>query len=102
MNGEVGALMTPCGYIPKYEDLKELFKKVLNKEYTLEQYIEQFTLRIPERIAKKERIKHIYHTKVFDTPHVLLKALSDQEERLAEYKEKHGDYISPLKFEEVK
>lgn len=99
VNGEAEAIRIPTGYIPKYEDLKKLFKEVLNKDFTREQYEEQFMLRIPERIAKKERITKIYHTKVFDTPHALMEALNAQRDRLEKCKEKYGDYVSPSVFE---
>jgi len=99
VHNEVDAIKMPTGYIPKYEDLVKLFKEVLDKDYTKEQYEEQFTLRIPERLAKKDRITKIYHTKVFDTPHSLMKALNDQKKRLAECQKKHGDYVSPFVFE---
>ena len=99
VNGEVDAIKMPTGHMPKYEDLKKLFKQVLDKEYTKEQYEEQFNLRIPERLAKKERILKIYHTKVFDTPHAFIKALEDQKKRLEECRRKHGDYVSPFVFE---
>jgi len=99
VHNEVEAIKTPTGYFPKYEDLAPLFKSVLGKEYTREEYEEQFTLRIPERIAKKNRIMEIYHTKVFDTPHILLKALTDQIERLEKCRKKHGDYVSPFVLE---
>ena len=98
-SGEAGALKMPTGYIPKYEDLVKLFKEVLGKEYTREQYEEQFVLRIPERLAKKDRILNIYHTKVFDTPHSFIKAMEDQRKRLEEFRKKHGDYVSPSVFE---
>jgi phosphoenolpyruvate carboxykinase (GTP) len=97
-HGEAGAIKTPVGYIPMYEDLKRLFKEVLDKEYTTEEYEEQFKLRINEIIAKIDRIKNIYHTKVFDTPHILMKALDDQKKRLEECKEKNGEYVSPVVF----
>jgi phosphoenolpyruvate carboxykinase (GTP) len=99
VNGEVEAIKTPTGYIPKYQDLAKIFKSLLNKDYTKEQYEEQFTLRIPERIAKKERIKKIYHTKVFDTPYLLMRALNMQEQRLEDCRKKFGDYVSPFTFE---
>jgi phosphoenolpyruvate carboxykinase (GTP) len=95
VNGEAGALKTPTGYIPKYEDLVSLFREVLGKEYTKEEYEMQFKLRIPENLAKIERIKKIYHTKVFDTPHALMQALNDQQKRLKEWRDKYGDYVSP-------
>jgi len=99
IHGEVGAIKTPTGYFPKHEDLVPLFKEVLDKDYTREDYEKQFTLRIPERIEKKHRIMKIYHTKVFDTPHVFLKTLEDQIARLEECRKKHGDYVSPFVLE---
>jgi phosphoenolpyruvate carboxykinase (GTP) len=97
-HNEVGAIKTPTGLIPKFEDIKKLFKEVLNKEYTKEEYNKQFTIRIPENLAKIERIKNIYQTKVFDTPKVLLDVLEKQKERLLEAKEKLGEYITPEKL----
>ncbi|MBD3426766.1 MAG: phosphoenolpyruvate carboxykinase (GTP) [Candidatus Omnitrophica bacterium] len=99
VNGEAEAIKTPCGYIPRYEDLLGLFKEVIGDDYTKAQYEEQFTLRIPERLAKKERIMNIYHTKVFDTPHIFLKTMEEQKKRLEECRKKHGDYVSPFVFE---
>ena len=99
VNGDADALETPVGYIPKYEDLKKLFKETLGKDYSREEYDKQFQLRIPELIAKIKRIKDIYHTKVFDTPHVLMKALDDQKARLEACREKNGDYVAAKVFE---
>ncbi|MFC1480413.1 phosphoenolpyruvate carboxykinase (GTP) [Candidatus Omnitrophota bacterium] len=99
VNGEADAIKTPVGFIPKYDDLALLFKKVLGKDYGKNEYEEQFKLRIPENIAKIERIKNIYHTKVFDTPHILMEALDDQRKRLEECRESCGDYVSPFILE---
>lgn len=98
VHGEAGAIKTPVGYIPKYEDIKILFKDVLNKEYTREDYNEQFKLRIPECVAKIDRIKKIYHSKVFDAPHILMKTLDDQRQRLEDCRSKNGDYPVPDAF----
>ena len=97
-HNEVEAIETPTGLIPKYEDLKKLFKEVLQKEYSKEDYNKQFMLRVPESLAKIERIKEIYQTKVNDTPNVLFEVLEEQRKRLNQAKEKHGDYIIPDKF----
>ena len=98
VHDNVSAIKTPIGYIPKYEDLKNLFKEVLGKDYTREDYNEQFKTRVPELLAKIDRIKNIYHTKVFDTPHILMKTLDDQKKRLEECRKKHGDYPPPHAF----
>ncbi|MCD6223769.1 MAG: phosphoenolpyruvate carboxykinase (GTP) [Deltaproteobacteria bacterium] len=102
VHDEVDALETPIGYIPKYEDLKTLFKQVLNKEYLRQDYNKQFTVRIPENLAKIERIEKIYKTTVKGTPPVLFEVLEGERERLFSAKEKYGDYVIPDKFERAK
>ncbi|MEA3328615.1 MAG: phosphoenolpyruvate carboxykinase (GTP) [Candidatus Omnitrophota bacterium] len=98
VHNEVGAIKTPTGYIPKYEDLKKLFKETFNKDYSQEDYIAQFTLRVPENLVKIDRIIKIYKTKVPDTPDILFKILKEQKKRLEDIKLKKGDYITPNTF----
>ena len=98
-HGEVDAIKTPTGYNPKYKDLKRLFKEVLDKNYSEEDYIKQFTLRIPENLAKIERIVEIYKTKVPDAPDILFEVLEEEEKRLEAARAEHGDYIAPTVFE---
>ncbi len=95
---EVGAIETPIGYIPKYEDLKTLFSDVLKREYPLEAYNEQFKIRIPELLAKIDRIEDVYKTKVPDAPSLLFDRLSEEREKLNRTKEKLGEYITPDKW----
>jgi phosphoenolpyruvate carboxykinase (GTP) len=99
VHGEAGALITPTGYIPKYEDLKKLFKQVLNRDYPKEDYIKQFTIRVPENLAKIERVSKFYQENVTDTPLELFGLLFMQRERLMSAQAKYGDYISPECFE---
>ncbi len=98
VHNDVGAIDTPTGRIPEYEDLKVLFKEVLNKDYSIEDYNKQFVIRIPENLAKIERIKKIYKTQVIDAPEILFETLESQRQRLNEAKKKYGDYITPNKF----
>jgi len=99
-HNEVSAIKTPTGLVPKYDDLKRLFKEVLKKDYSREAYDKQFTLRVPENLAKIERVKKIYENKaqIPDTPEVLFRVLEEQKVRLNQAKEKFGDYITPDKF----
>ncbi|MFA5031615.1 MAG: phosphoenolpyruvate carboxykinase (GTP) [bacterium] len=97
-NKDVEVIETPTGKIPKYEDLKPLFKSVLGKDYSQEAYNKQFMTRVKESLSKIDRIKKIYETKVTDTPKVLLEVLETQRKRLLEAQAKHGDYILPEKF----
>jgi phosphoenolpyruvate carboxykinase (GTP) len=96
VHGEAEAIQGPAGWIPLYDDLKKLFKKVLARPYTREQYVEQFTLRIPENLAKLSRIRRIYEQDVSDTPPVVLETLVAQRERLQMLRAAKGDYVSPL------
>ncbi|WP_457751291.1 phosphoenolpyruvate carboxykinase (GTP) [Thermococcus sp.] len=96
VHGDVDAIETPIGYIPKYEDLRRLFKEILNKDYGRGAYEKQFAIRIPELLAKIERIEKIYREKVKDVPEELFRILEEERKRLLEAREKHGDYISPF------
>jgi len=98
IHGEAEAIKTPIGFIPLYEDIKNLFKEHLNQDYSHEDYVTQFTIRIPELIAKMERIEKIYRETVPDTPNELFTHLEEQKIRLKETQEKFGNYISPEKF----
>ncbi len=95
VNNDVDTVKTPTGYIPLYEDLKRLFIQVLNKKYTKEDYIKQFTVRIPENLSKIKRMNEIFSTRVKDTPDVLFKILNEQKDRLINAQKKYGKYISP-------
>jgi len=99
VHGEAGAIRAPTGFLPKYADLQKLFKRILKKEYTKEEYIKQFTIRIPENLAKIERVQRFYQENVTDTPIELFEILDQQRKRLSEAKEKFGDFVSPEKFE---
>ncbi len=98
VNGEVETIETPTGNIPKYEDLVPIFKSVLVYDYTQAEYDEQFTVRIPEHLAKIDRITKIYQSQVSDTPQLLFDVLEAQKQRLLQAKEKHGEYITPDKL----
>jgi len=95
VNNEAEAIETPTGFIPLYKDLKQLFKQVLNKNYSEEDYIEQFTVRIPENLSKIDRMVKIFKTRVHDTPNIVFKVLEEQQKRLLAAKEKYGEYITP-------
>ena len=99
VNEDVGAIDAPTGRIPKYEDLKRLFKEVLDKDFTVEDYNEQFNIRIKENLAKIDRIEEIYKTQVMDAPQILFDVLEDQRKRLLSAQEKYGNYIKPEEFE---
>lgn len=89
---------TPTGLIPLYEDLKKLFKQVRNKDYSKDDYLKQFTIRVPENLLKIKRVEDFWQNKVSHTPQVIFDILDRQGKRLSDAREKHGDYISPELF----
>jgi phosphoenolpyruvate carboxykinase (GTP) len=99
VNGDVDGIETPTGYIPKYEDLAKLFKEKLDINYTKENYIEQFKIRVPENLAKLDRVVKIYTEKVSDTPQIVFDTFDEARSRLQKAVKKHGDYISPFDLE---
>ncbi len=96
VNNETGSIKTPTGFIPIYNDLELLFKQVLNKTYTKEDYIKQFTIRIPENLSKIKRMEKIFTIRVKDSPKILFKILNEQKKRLLIEQKKYGNYISPF------
>jgi phosphoenolpyruvate carboxykinase (GTP) len=98
VHDELAAAKTPTGGIPLYHDLKRLFREVLDKDYTPDQYSSQFTLRVVENLSKLDRIEKIWRTEVADTPEVLLTVLAEQRRRLEDTRRKLGDYIPPSEF----
>jgi phosphoenolpyruvate carboxykinase (GTP) len=95
-SAEVGILKTPTGLIPKYQDLARLFKENLGKDYTQQEYIQQFTTRVPENLAKLDRVEKVYREKVADTPRILYDTFAEARRRLNTAAEKFGQYISPI------
>lgn len=98
VHNDAKAIKTPIGLIPEYTDLKRLFKETFNKEYTEKDYVEQFTIRVPEYLAKIDRLIEIYKTRVTDTPAIVFTTFNEQKIRLEEARKVYGDYIAPEKF----
>jgi phosphoenolpyruvate carboxykinase (GTP) len=96
VNSDVDAIETPTGLIPKYEDLAKLFKDHLGEGYSQADYVQQFTIRISENLAKLDRVEKIYREKVSDTPQILFDTFGEVRNRLKAAADKHGDYISPF------
>ncbi|MCD4825471.1 MAG: phosphoenolpyruvate carboxykinase (GTP) [Phycisphaerae bacterium] len=97
VHGEADAITAPTGMLPKYEDLRDLFKTYRDADYTQQQYVDQFTIRIPENLAKLDRIEKIYQD-VADAPAVVLETIKAQRQRLEELQAAKGDYVSPMEL----
>jgi len=98
VHGEMPALRCPTGLIPTFEDLRVLFREVRGKEYTIEDYRRQFTLRIPENLAKLDRVERFHRENVPDAPAKLFEVFAEQRARLEEARAKFGDYVAPDRF----
>ncbi len=98
MHNDVEPIESPTGWIPRYEDLRPLFQKCLQKEYAKEDYVKQFSTSIPENLAKIDRVEKFYRDNVADAPGALFAVLSQQKERLLKTQKRFGDYISPECF----
>jgi phosphoenolpyruvate carboxykinase (GTP) len=96
IHGDVDAIACPTGQIPLYDDLVPLFKQVLDKTYTKEDYVKQFTIRVPENLARIDRVEKYHREKVADSPQIMFDTLATTRKRLQEAGNKYGDYISPF------
>ncbi|MCX5649137.1 MAG: phosphoenolpyruvate carboxykinase (GTP) [Planctomycetota bacterium] len=96
VHSDVDAIRAPTGWIPKYEDLVSLFREVLGVPYSREAYITQFTIRVPENLAKLDRVERFHRTQVADAPPVLFEVLAEQRRRLENLGAAQGDYVSPF------
>ena len=94
VHGEVDAIRTPTGFIPKYEDLKVLFRQVLDRDFPKETYDQLFAIRVKELIAKIDRTTAEYK-RIPGTPEELFRILSEQRKRLDELRGEKGDYVKP-------
>lgn len=99
VHNEVDAIGCPTGWIPKYADLCILFRQVLGKDYTKEDYIKQFTIRVPENLDRVDRVERFHRENLADAPQILFEILSQQRERLIKARRQFGDYISPERLE---
>jgi phosphoenolpyruvate carboxykinase (GTP) len=98
VNEEYKAIRTPIGYIPHYNDLKQLFKILLKKEYDKEDYIVQFSIRLDKYLEKIIRMEEIYR-KETETPKEFWQTHNQIKKELTKLKEKtresilHPDYF---------
>ncbi len=96
---EYDAIETPIGLIPKYDDLKALFRQVFDREYTRDDYDKQFAIRVNKFLEKMDRMDESYKNEE-DMPREFWDNLEKLRKRLTEAKSKHGkEVIPPGEFE---
>ncbi len=92
--GEVAAIETPIGFIPKYEDLKGLFKETINKDYHEELYDKQFSLYIDNLLARIDLQQRAY-SREKDLPPSIFEVYEEQKRGLMAMKERYGPIVTP-------
>ena len=98
---EVDAIETPIGYVPRYEDLKQLFKERIDKEYSQDLYTKQFSLYIDNIVARIDLQVEAYG-KEKNIPPRLFDILNRQRAELNALKEKYGPVVTPQQIEDHK
>ena len=98
VHNEYDVIETPIGLMPKFEDLKQLFKQVFDREYTKSDYEKQFSIKISNYLAKIDRMEKIY-SEEDDIPEAFTDIMKEQKQKLIAFKEKHGkDIVSPFEL----
>jgi len=92
---EVGCAEGPTGRIPLFEDLKRLFRETLGKDYSEDDYANQFTIRVAENLAKLDRVEKYHRDNLADAPEALFRVLAEQRGRLMASAKRFGEMIPP-------
>lgn len=95
VHGEYDAIKTPIGFIPFYNDISRLFRKILGSDYKRETYDLEFSIRISRLLEKLDRIEAIYRQE-HGIPDIFHDHIRDQRQRLLDLRRKAGkDVVSP-------
>lgn len=90
-HGDVEAISTPIGFLPKYEDLKTLFATI-DKEYPKSLYDMQFALYI-DKIVSRIDLQTEAYSKEANVPQTLFDVYKKQKKELLELKDKFGAVV---------
>jgi phosphoenolpyruvate carboxykinase (GTP) len=98
-HGDVEAIETPIGFIPKYEELNTLFTGI-DKEYPKSLYDKQFSFYIDNIIGRIDLQTEAY-SKEENLPAQLFEVYKNQKAELLALKDKYGPVVSPEKLAEA-
>ncbi len=99
-HNEVDVIKTPVGNLPTFDDLKNLFKTIIDKEYTEELYVKQFSLYIDNIVSRIDLQLEAYG-KEPDIPEKLFEILKAQKKGLAALRNTFGPVVTPSQLEEL-
>lgn len=94
VHGEFQALASPLGFLPLYQDLKNLFTEIFNKHFERENYEKQFSLRTAQLLQRLERVEAALKP-VPDLPDKFKAEFSVQKQRLLKARQFYGQDIIP-------
>ena len=97
-HGEVEVLKAPIGFLPKYDDLKGLFEKVIGKDYPEDLYVKQFSLYIDNIVARIDMQIGAY-SREENLPDRLFEILKQQRKELMALKAAYGSVVTPSRLE---
>lgn len=95
VNGDYEGYETPTGIIPKFEDLKPLFKALVDEDYAREAYEYQFSFRCDAWLEKLDRAIDFYKKNVPDCPALLYETWDAAKQKILAAREKYGPMIKP-------
>jgi len=91
-NGDVEAIETPIGYIPRYEDLQKLFEAI-DKPYPKELYEQQFAFYVDNILGRIELQEAAYRTEK-NVPEKLIDVYEEQRAGLEALQAKYGSVVT--------
>ena len=98
-HGEIDAIDTPIGYIPKYDDLKKMFKEKIDKDYPEDLYEKQFSL-YADNILGRIDLQIEAYGKEDNVPPKFFDLLKAQRSALQSLKDKYGSVITPTQLQQ--
>jgi phosphoenolpyruvate carboxykinase (GTP) len=91
-HGDVDAIKTPIGFIPRYDDLKEMFDGI-GKEYPRDLYDRQFAFYVDNIIGRIDLQRQAYEEGE-NVPSRLFEVYEEQRKGLEALREKYGSVVS--------
>ncbi len=97
-NQEVDAIETPIGFIPRYGDLKDMFKSIIDKDYPEDLYNKQFSLYV-DNIVFRIDLQSDAYAKGTNIPQKIFDILNRQRNALLALRDTFGPVILPAQLD---
>jgi phosphoenolpyruvate carboxykinase (GTP) len=97
-HGDVDAIETPIGHLPRFEDLQRLFDEIIGKQYDFDLYEKQFSLYV-DNIVGRIQLQLEAYRKEENIPERLFEILDKQHRELSALRERFGPVVAPSRIE---